>query len=349
MPRWTDQPATDTDAVFDFILKFSGTFLRRHASLLAKVLPPTLGFGMFLAYFARNHFYPSFDLFQFSSLLLAAACMGFLTIGAFVAALFLPGAWVYYGFINTPAIKEDIIYALPYRGEGRFRKLMLLMALVFFVPYLLIGLSDAIILFFIDPELFLGVSLLAPVLITLVAGVVVQWLFALPSFSFLKFVWQAYVPVMVVGYFIVWMLGKAYPLVNEWPLLTKWATLCAAPLAIAFVVTMTSMIFIAGWKAAMMFSLFFALFLAGYSGVLTTLPETMVKTLGLGNYQAKAIVLDTAYCAKDQARVLPTDDQCVLKEVQVVWSLGEAFVLRLADDSMARLPASAIRTLVKPQ
>ncbi|MDK4200816.1 hypothetical protein QKY98_16915 [Pseudomonas sp. HR1] len=67
------------------------------------------------------------------------------------------------------------------------------------------------------------------------------------------------------------------------------------------------------------------------------------------NYQAKAILLDTSYCAKDQARVLPTDDQCVLKDVQVVWSLGEAFVLRLADSSMARLPASAIRALVKPQ
>lgn len=62
---------------------------------ISKALPSTLGFGMFLAYFARNHFYPSFDLFQFSSLLLAAACLGFLAIGAFVAALFLPGAWVY--------------------------------------------------------------------------------------------------------------------------------------------------------------------------------------------------------------------------------------------------------------
>ena len=97
-----------------------------------------------------------------------------------------------------------------------------------------------------------------------------------------------------------------------------------------------------------MFSLFFALFLAGYSGVLTTLPETMVRTLGLGNYQAKAIVLDTSYCAKEQARVLPTDDQCVLKEVQVVWSLGEAFVLRLADGSTARLPAAGVRVLTKP-
>lgn len=46
---------------------------------------------------------------------------------------------------------------------------------------------------------------------------------------------------------------------------------------------------------------------------------------------------------------LPTDDQGVLKEVQVVWSLGEAFVLHLADGSTARLPATAIRALVKPQ
>ena len=89
--------------------------------------------------------------------------------------------------------------------------------------------------------------------------------------------------------------------------------------------------------------------MAGYSGALTTLPDTVVATLGLGNYQARAIVLDTSYCAKDQARVLPTDDQCVLKDVQVVWSLGEAFVLRMADGSTARLSATAIRALVKSQ
>lgn len=225
------------------------------------MLPPTLGFGMFLAYFARNHFYPSFDIFQFSSLLLAAACLGFLTIGAFVAALFLPGAWVYYRFINTAAIKEDITYALPYRTEGRFRKIMLLMTLVFFVPYLLAGFSDAAILF-VDPELFVSVALLAPIPITLLAGMAVQWLFDLRRFSFLKFVWEAYLSTMVVGLFIVWMLAQAYPLVSDWQPLLKWDALAIAPFIIAFVTTMTSMLFIAGWKAAMMFSLFFALFLA---------------------------------------------------------------------------------------
>lgn len=117
----------------------------------------------------------------------------------------------------------------------------------------------------------------------------------------------------------------------------------------ALIVTTKFMVFTAGKKLARMFATFFTSLLIGYSGVLTTLPETMVRTLGLGNYQAKAIVLETSYCAKEQARVLPTNDQCVLKDVQVVWSLGEAFVLRLADGSTARLPAAAIRTLVKPQ
>ena len=122
MQKWTDQPATDSDDVLDFILAFAGTFLRRHASLIAKVLPPAFGFGIFLAYFARHHFYPSFDLFQFSSLLLAAACLGFGVVGAFVAGLSLPGAWIFHGFLNTRAIKEDITYALPYQGDSRVRK-----------------------------------------------------------------------------------------------------------------------------------------------------------------------------------------------------------------------------------
>ncbi|KTT51438.1 hypothetical protein SB11R_05135 [Pseudomonas oryzihabitans] len=347
MPRWTEQPATDTDAVFDFILEFSGTFLRRHASLLAKVLPPTLGFGMFLAYFARNHFYPSFDLFQFSSLLLAAACLGFLTIGAFVAALFLPGAWVYYGFINTPAIKEDITYALPYRGEGRFRKIMLLMTLVFFLPYLASGLSMLAAAVF-TPSIFVWVMFLAPLPVALIAGIAVQIVFELESSAFWKYLHNAYLPTVTVGFLIFWMCGKAYPVVSDWLWLAKWAVLLGAPFALAFIAALTSMVFVAGWNAALLFSTFFALIFAGYSGALTTLPETMVKTLGLGNYPAKAIVLDTSYCAKEQPKVLPTNEQCVLQDVQVVWSLGEAFVLRLADGSTARLPASAIRALVKP-
>jgi len=302
---------------------------------------------MFLAYFARNHFYPSFDLFQFSSLLLAAACLGFGIIGIFVAALFLSGAWLFYGFLNTKAIKEDITDSLPHREQPRFHKLMLLMTLIFFLPYLVSGLL-MLATAFLSPSLFLWVMFLSPIPVVLLSGIAVQMVFNLKPFAFWKYMHNAYLPTVAIGFLIFWMCGKAYPVVDDWLWLAKWTVLIGAPLAVAFIAALISMAFAAGWNAALLFSTFFALIMAGYSGALTTLPDTVVATLGLGNYQAKAIVLDASYCAKEQAKVLPTNEQCVLQDVQVVWSLGEAFVLRLADGGTARLPASAIRALVKP-
>lgn len=90
MQKWKDRPPSE-DAI-DVVLRASPAFLKRHGSLLVKGLPPLTGFFIFLLYFYRNHFYPSFDLFQFSSLLLAAACIGFVIVGVVVVTMVLPGA-----------------------------------------------------------------------------------------------------------------------------------------------------------------------------------------------------------------------------------------------------------------
>ncbi|GGK06391.1 hypothetical protein [Pseudomonas matsuisoli] len=347
MQKWTDQPATDSEDVLDFILAFASTFLRRHASLIAKVLPPAFGFGIFLAYFARHHFYPSFDLFQFSSLLLAASCLGFAVVGAFVAVLFMPGAWIFYGFLNTKTIKEDITYALPYRGDSRVRKVFLLMGLTFFLPYLLAG-TALVASIFVAPSMLKWIGFLTPVMILLVAGLIIQCLFELGRFSFWKYLWNAYIPTVITGYFIVWMWIKAYPVVEHWYWPAKWGVVLAAPPAIAFIAALCGMLFVAGWRAVMLFATFFALLMAGYSGALTTLPDTVVNALGLGNYQAKAIVLDTAYCDTSCGALLPSSPNCVLEDVHVVWSFGDALTLRLEDGGTAWLPANAVRALIRP-
>lgn len=222
--KWTDQPATDSDELLDLIVLFAGTFLRRHASLLTKVFPPAIGFGIFLVYFARHHFYPSFDLFQFSSLLLAAACLGFGVVGVFVAVLFFPGAWIYHNFLNTKAIKEDITYALPYQEDPRVRKVFLLMGLAFFLPYLLSGVAMLAGAFMLTSMLS-WVIFLAPIPIALVAGLAIQQVFDLGRFSFSKYLWTAYVPTVATGFLIFSMWIKAYPAVEHWPLLGKWAVL----------------------------------------------------------------------------------------------------------------------------
>ena len=102
--KWSDRPPSE-DAI-DVLLNTSPAFLRAHGSLLAKALPPVSGFGIFLLYFYRNHFYPSFDLFQFSSLLLAAACIGFAIVGAVIIMMVLPGAALFHWFLNTKRVKE---------------------------------------------------------------------------------------------------------------------------------------------------------------------------------------------------------------------------------------------------
>ena len=344
--KWTDQPATDTDEVLNLIVLFAGTVLRRHASLLTKVLPPAIGFGIFLVYFARHQFYPSFDLFQFSSLLLAAACLGFGVVGIFVAVLFVPGAWIYHNFLNSKAIKEDISYALPYQEEPRIRKVFLLMGLAFFLPYLLSAIAmiaGAIML----TSMFLWVVFLVPIPIALLAGLAIQHFFELGRFSFGKYLWSAYFPSVASGFLIFSMWVKAYPAVEQWPWLGKWAVLIAVAPVIAGIASLCGMLFIAGWRAALLFATFFALMMAGFSGALTTLPDTVVNTLGLGNYHAKAIVLDPAYCEGSLTGPLLISPGCLLEEVHVIWSFGDALTLRFEDGSTAWLPAAALRMVTK--
>lgn len=347
MKKWTDQPPTDSDKVLDFILAFADTFLTRHASLLAKVLPPLFGFGIFLAYFSRHHFFPSFDLFQFSSLLLAAGCVGFATVGVFVAALFLPGAWIFHEFLNTPAIKEDIAYALPYKGERRFRKVSLLIAVTLFAPYLLLG-SSLIGAVYVDVSLIAWMPFLASIPMVLACGLVAQQLFELRAYSFLRYAWAAYLPVVVVAYLIFGMWIKAWPVVEHWPSFWRWAALLFMPPVIAFIAALCGMLFVAGWRAALLFATFFALLFAGYSGAITTLPDTVVNTLGLGNYEAKTIALDPSYCPAKPNGALPLSPTCTLENVKVVWSFGEALTLKLADGTTAWIPTSAVRTLIRP-
>lgn len=346
MQKWTDQPATNSDDLLDLIVVSAGAVLRRHASLLVKALPPAIGFGIFLVYFARHHFYPSFDLFQFSSLLLAAACLGFGVVGIFVGALFFPGAWIYHDFLNTKVIKEDITYALPYGGSPRIRKVFLLMGLAFFLPYLLSGVAMIVGTIMLT-SMYLWIIFLAPIPIALVAGLAIQCLFDLGRFSFAKYLWTAYVPTVASGFLIFSMWIKAYPVVEHWSWLTKWAVLIAVVPVIAGIASLCGMLFIAGWRAALLFATFFALLMGGFSGALTTLPDSVVNTLGLGNYRAKTIVLDPAYCDGSTADALPISSGCVVKDVHVIWSFGDALTLRLEDGSTAWLPAAALRMVTR--
>ncbi|MNR59447.1 hypothetical protein D3C85_1807070 [compost metagenome] len=79
------------------------------------------------------------------------------------------------------------------------------------------------------------------------------------------------------------------------------------------------------------------------------MPERVMKGLGLGNYEASEIALDSGYCEKNPPKVLSLDQSCSLKNVQVVWSLGETLVLRLRDEMQVQIPSRHVKAILRSQ
>ncbi|MES2821140.1 MAG: hypothetical protein V4812_19360 [Pseudomonadota bacterium] len=344
--KWLDRPATDEDWI-DLALALSNGFFRRHFSLMAKVAPPLFGFGIFVFYFYRNHFYPSFDLFQFSSLLLAAAAIGFVIIGFLVLPLFLPGPWIVSQFLDRKAIKDALQYSRPYLDNRRAWWVLKLGCTVFWLPFLACT-AGLVTVLLLAPELLVLSVMLVPIVVSLIVGLIVQVAFGLPPFSFFRYLWVAYLAVMAVGVSVTIILAQTAPVIEGFDIGGwKWLVYGVVMLAVSLIAAMCSFLFIVGWNAALHFSIFFALLIAGYSGVLTTLPENTVRALGLGNYPAEALLLEQSYCDEATLKRLPLDESCALTKVHVVWSLGENLILRTDDKRTVQIPSRFIRAIVK--
>jgi len=344
--KWMDRPTPDED-LFDRALESSSKFLRLHISMILKVAPPLFGFGMFVFYFYRNHFYPSFDLFQFSSLLIAAAAIGFIIIGFLVVPLFLPGPWIFGQFLELRIIKEELRYSRPYLAHQLGWWALKLGGLVFALPFLscALGLLSVLV---IAPPLFAISVVLVPVLVTLVYGLIIQVVFALPKFSFIRYMWAAVVGVMVAGVLVTYTLGQSAPIIEGFQIgAWKWVVYIAVVLGVSAIAAMCSFAFIAGWNPALHFSVFFAMVIAGYSGLLTTLPDKAVQALGLGNFLAEAILLEPSYCEVPIEQLTLSSD-CVMNNIHVVWSLGETLVLRSDDNRIVQIPSKFVRAIIKP-
>jgi len=343
--KWMDRPTPDDD-IFDRMLESSSSFLRRHISIVFKLAPPLFGFGMFVFYFYRNHFYPSFDLFQFSSLLISAAAIGFIIIGLLVMPLFLPGALLFGQFLDHRVIKEELRYSRPYLDHKRGWWVLKLGGLVFALPFLTCALGMLSVLV-LAPPLFSISAVLIPIFTTLLFGLLIQVVFRLPEFSFVRYMWAAFFGAMVVGLLVTFTLAQSAPVVEGFSIGPwKCVIYLAVVLGVTSIAAICSFSYIAGWNPALHFSVFFAVFIAAYSGVLTTLPDKAVHKLGLGNFLAEAIVLDPSYCDVSLEQ-LPLSDACVMKDVHVVWSLGETLVLRNDENRTIQIPSRFIRAIIK--
>lgn len=346
-PKWIDQPASSDEDVFDHLLASSSAVLSRNISIILKAGPPLFGFAIFVFYFYRHQFYPSFDLFQFSSLLIAAAAIGFTIIGLLVAALFSPGIWIYHQFLQHKTVKNDLKYSLPYLEERRGWWVLKLGSLVFGLPFIACTLS-MIAVVILAPTLFPLSVVLVPIAVTLLFGLIIQIAFELKPFSFLRYMWAADVGVMIAGLLTTFTLDQSGPIIEGFQIgAWKWAIYVAVVLLVPLIAALCSFVFISGWNSALHFSILFALLIALYSGLLTNLPDKTIHTLGLGNFRAESIVFEPSYC-DEPVKNLSLDATCAMNDIHITWSLGETLILRLDDGRVVQIPFSFVRAIIKP-
>jgi len=349
MTRWLDKPSMDSDEIIDQVIDHSQRFLNRYASPVAKFCPPLFGFAIFLFYFNRHGFYPTFDLFQFSSLLLAAAVLGFVLVGTYVLLLVVPGAWLHYGFVNSPAIKQELRYIRPANDKQTYRFVGILIGLVYVAPFAASALCVMYVTFAYT-SLFQYAVFLVPALITLIAGLLLQKLLELRTYSFLRYMWSAYLPTAIVALFSFLIIRDAATGIDRMDNdLLRACVVYGTPVLISVIAGICAISFVAGWSFTLHFATFFALLIAFYSGLLTTLPDKTVRAIGLGNYQAERIILDGSYCDADAQKALAFDNQCSLTDVHVVWLMGDSLLFKLDKESkqLIQVPSRFIKMVVK--
>ncbi|MGI3130260.1 hypothetical protein ACRSLK_07670 [Halopseudomonas pachastrellae] len=344
MTRWSEQPPSPD--FLDLILERLPPLLSRHSSLLLKVMPPFLGFALFLQYFYRNQFYPSFELSQFSSLLLAAACIGVLIVGFVVVLLVAPGIVIFHGYLNNADVKERITNGLPEKEEERQRRVLELVVLTYVGPILCAGIAFwPLLLLLPDRPVILALGTFT--LIAAIFGVLTTKRFNLPRRTITAFFWTSFVSIALFITLTGVVGSNLAPHLSDLPTWVQIAGLLAAVLVLTFASSISAMANVAGWYASLLFSTFYGLMICTFCGLLTALPETAVRSVGIGAYEAKSVELDPSFC--DTGIGVRNDQSCRLESPDIVWSLGETLVLRTNgnDPVQLQIPSRQVKAIVQ--
>lgn len=230
--------------------------------------------------------------------------------------------------------------------------MFLLIFLCFAGPYSLCSVILSSVLV-IDPNLYLIALLEVSLLITLLFGIAIQLLFQLPKYSFFRYTFNAWTPVLIVNAMAFTLISDTKHFIDSlngdhWKILAIYLI----PLGACLTAAICAMGSFGGLRYAAHFSLLFALIIAFYSGILAGLPDRTMKSLGLGNYQAESIVLEPNYCRDITPENLPLSPDCSMTNVHVVWSLGETLILIIGSNKDARqvqIPSRFLKAIIRQE
>ncbi|POA27928.1 MULTISPECIES: hypothetical protein [unclassified Pseudomonas] len=322
-------------------------FIKKHNWKLFRIASLAFGFLIFLIYFCQNHFYPDFDLFNFVSLLAAAALLGSLMVLLIGFGFTAPG-WIWSeAFFSDKPVREE----LKYRINGNTPKEDLDRRLInryFFLPGFCCLATLWAAMYFFDGGTAYTIGLLAgPLLIGLVFGFPLQKNYELPPYSWLKFAITTFLAFFIgnlVALLSTLAMAKGVPEVVETMGDYQFMALCFFSSLLIF--TAIGAVIRKSQRYVLIISPLLAICLMLWTNTWSALPGNIINTLGLGNYQAEQVLLGSDLCEKYKAiKSYGIDDDCALNSVHVTWSMGGLSVIKwqIADNEIkVKIPSSAI-------
>lgn len=342
------QQNIDEDAIDRFLEKLDSLF-KRHGWKIIISTPPVIGFLIFFTYFTRNKFYPSFDILQFSSLLLSAFLLVALIIGALVVIMTAPSFLFKFVFFESKVAKENFrkkIYIMSdIENSNAFGMLVRIIAQPIILGALAFYLS-----ILLATKYYIATFIAIPIIISIVSPLESILQNRLSKKIYLPLCFTLLIAITLGNLSILMFIATTYENIK---ILGDDTVQSIVFLIITAIITLTisfsCFVALAGIRYSLYMNALVAIFILFYSGFASSLPETVMEKLDIGNYKAVSVALKKDFC-EPKIFKLDINEDCTISDPYVTWSMGDIYFIKKESKQggtyTLKIPKENVRAIV---
>ncbi|VXC03700.1 conserved membrane hypothetical protein [Pseudomonas sp. 8BK] len=318
----------EEDAIDKTIAKFEA-FALKHLKEILTIAPPIIGLSIFLSYFVKQGFYPSFDILQFSSLLIFAFIIGAILILSIASALAAPG-FIYKSILlshDKSKKKLRIHFINPDESEDRIQMFFVYRILIFY-PILFGGLLNWLAVFSFSDH-YMPIFFTIPLFISLIFCAISSQFLEFQASSIFALFLTLLIAVLMSNFSILTIILVAKEAIfNAGNDIAQSAVILIGSIFISLVISISCIAVLGGIRYLLYACIIFSAVILFYGGVLTSFPSKFINMLSLGNYTATSLVLTKDFC---EIKNFPVEinEKCELTDAHIIWSLGDHTLARV--------------------
>ncbi len=323
------------------------------SSYLIKFGPLAIGFLIFLIYFCQNNFFPSFDFFSLTSLLLAAFVIGLAAYLVLVFGIAAPGFFWFDTFVKDRQVSDELGYSNLWRSACKSHQNFRMLGRAYFLlPLLFFNLFFIWVLTadYIGSGLKGVVSIAVLFFLTIICAVEIRVVYELSFGSLVKYVVVTLFSIFIscfINFLVVLIIVKAHAESADDSIQMLLAVGVTIALSLVFFVSAISGL--TSHKYTVFFGALFAILFSLIAGAWAVLPKNIIRILGVGNYVAEEVVLDKDACSDFKVTFEGVvGDECVIRNAKIIWSLGEMYRLELpvvAPRKVISIPSGSVAAI----